>query len=197
MTVPPGEEKQLLRISGESAAGVHMTVTLFQELFGDATSLPPATAIVKWGNDGTQTQIEADFKQGAMITVPAGFVEIIGRNDDPILSARLGVFVAYLPYFKQFSATKTENMPAAGAGLPSNVVIPKGAISYSVLANPNNSIASINLLDTSGTIIGGHAVSATGETNRDYPLPNDARSIDVVASAIPIISGRIIFGLAL
>jgi len=192
----PGEEKQLLRVSGESAASTHMTLTLFQEAIEDGTPLAPATAIIKWGNDGTKTQAEVDFKQGTMITIPAGFVEVIGRNDDPVIDARLGAFVGYMPYFRQFSATKTEVMPIAGGGTPSNVVIPPFAISMAVAVSPTNALASIEFRDGAGALIGGYQ-PLVGAVETQYEIPNDARSVDINATAIAITGGRVIFNLAL
>ena len=194
--VAPGAIEQLLRISGDSAASAHLTVTLFQETSESEIVTPPATAILKWGGSGTQTTAEVDFKNGCAVTLSAAFIEVMGRNDG-LIDTELGAFIGYMPYFREWSATKTMPIPAAGGGTDANVIIPDFAIAFSVAINPFNSIDHFDFLDGAGAVIGGTAVSVGGAINRSYAIPNDARSVNVRASAIPIVNGRMIFGLSL
>lgn len=88
-----GEEASIVRAFGDDQDSEILSAVLSFEpigLGGEAF----VTGIVRWGVGGQQNTAEVDFLNGAVVSVPASYIEVIARNDGA-RPARVSATVGY------------------------------------------------------------------------------------------------------
>lgn len=215
---PETKFETVLRVNGDSAKGTHMSITFdTPQTIPDPANVqrnpqvpPPCVAKVRWGNSGFYSEALVDVKQGTVITVPAGMVEVGIANldegfDDPDAGpqppqdANVGAFIAYLPYFKPGNATFTIDDATAipdGTVGPS-FLIPDYAIETTLLVVPGVGFndPQLQYQDLSGVVLANQ--SGFGSVNPS-PIPNKARQVAInnIAGGGTITRAQYIFELS-
>jgi hypothetical protein len=76
-----GQQAAIVRAYGLDHDSEILTAVLSFEPLGSASGEAFATGIVRWGVGAHQNEAEVDFLNGAVISVPASYLEVIARND--------------------------------------------------------------------------------------------------------------------
>lgn len=198
---PNSNPVDLVEVIGDDQLARQVTVTcgLRQLEAVDATTInniPAVVGLLRWGNDGHQTEAEIDFVDGTQITVEGSYVRLsamIDRdapgNGDPMPGVLAGAHIGYeTPAVGPVTRTRyfvlDENPTRT---LP----IPPFANEVHVYRAGNPGSVLVELLDRSGAVIADTSTNGPIE----FRLPNDARFVRVTNLEVLGAVGRLVFPL--
>jgi hypothetical protein len=204
-------KSQLLRCQGEDAVAVNTTVVLAIAPDGNVTpgaenETPPCFARITFGVGGTSADVEVDYINGAMVSVPASRLDLTAHLDmteaeiqqNPPRAARVGAFVCYIPMTR--GAQRTKRTGALDLNASVIIEIPKFAKSLTLLSTLTAAAA---LLEFSTDALAANIIAQVGVVTNNLPtqvvpvLPNEARYVKLTNLALAGVSFRAVFGLYL
>jgi hypothetical protein len=95
--VRPGEAPEtVIRVAGPDQRTQMLTATMGIEQVPPGVGTRAVTALIRWGAGGAQLLAEADWLQGAVVSVPASYLEILARCDGTN-PARVSAAMGYGP----------------------------------------------------------------------------------------------------
>lgn len=158
-----------------------------------------ATALVRWGVGGQQNEAELDFLNGAVISVPASYLEVIARND----GARRVRVSASIGYGTRSAAGiptvfRTVRMGPMTVAPPTNqqtVPIPRwAAVGITGFAETNAQFT-LSVLDHNGLPM---FQQLNPEAGQSFPVLNGAAAVNVtVLGSSPVGLSRVFLQYAL
>jgi len=182
--IAPGKTVTLLETEGSPNEPRQCTVTLgphegptTRTEDDERVFIPPPTlvAIVQWGADGANNQIEVDWKQGTVISVGCSYLRVSCRNDstteDEAFSANVCAFGSL--DVRPSNHPNTLTLPGVSAGEEYQVVIPPMAVEVTVLPTEFDATFESMFEDRDNADI---CIAGTCLQSR-APIPNHARYV--------------------
>jgi hypothetical protein len=199
----PGDNPiNVIQVTGDDQLATQMTITCALsradgEGVGTFGDFPPVVGLLRWGNDGFQSQAEIDFVNGAQITAAGAFFDFTARIDadapnlgDPMPAVNVGAHLGYnTPATRRVQRTRYFSLLAN----PAAVVLPIPPFSESIRVQRSGGGGSVLIeqLDRSGAVI----ADASSSGMISLEIPNDARLVRVTnLEAVPMV-GRLVFGM--
>jgi hypothetical protein len=194
VTVFPGETKSIIRVFGDDHDAEVLTVVLNLEptqTLSAGTNFA-AIGILSWGIGGQQNQAEVDFMHGAMVSVPASYLEVSVRNDETLelnvsasvgYGSRGGSSVPTAFRTLQFRAANLQ-APASppSASFTDEVTIPRWAAVGIVVYDPPTASITLSVVDRSNVVMFQRVNPAIGES---FPILNGSRTVRITNTSSP------------
>ena len=196
---------QLLRVQGEDAVAANVTVVLTISSennpggAGTENETPACFASITFGVGGTSADVEVDFLNGALITVPASRLDLTAFLDVPDqdvqTEVRVGAFVSYLPVTRAAQRTLRVNGLANAASVI--LAVPKFAKHVQLLSSPASTFLLEQAVDAAaGTVVSVSATLATPPYT-EIPLLGETRYVRITNTGGAPVNLRALFGLFL
>lgn len=136
-------------------------------------------AVLRWGSGGAQQEAEADWSQGAVVSVPGSYLEVLARNEGRI-PVRVSAVMGYGSRPGSSALQRTVSYGPLGTSVPVTLAIPAWAVSGVVLFDDGITQLDLVVKDFEGDpMIGGDGVPI----GLQLPLPNGAASVTLEASS--------------
>jgi hypothetical protein len=207
VTIPPGREAAIIRAYGPDQLAqvvtVQMNVVDVDRISFASNPVYQLTGIVRWGIGGQQDSAEVDLINGAIVSVPASFVEVIARNESfrtTINTASQGFFNATVSASVGYGSRAPTGIPGAfrtvqyleaSGGAPNTGIgpgqisapkpIPRWAGAAVIVFTPPTVTVTVRVQDSNGAPL--YAVGAS--SGDSIPIVSPGYSLSIVNESSP------------
>lgn len=200
-------ERSILDCAGLDQLSTMVTIALSLERsgvigLGEENDTPPVVAIIAFGVDGHRMELECDFVDGQLLTVPASSLRVSARIDLPFDAefnpVKAGAVLGYFPHGGRGAQRTVTSELAALGDAPDNATvfaIPAFAQNVSFLVSPSAAFAVEQLSDLAGTLVLATETIAAPPV-RIMSIANRARYLRVTNPAAAPATISAIFGLS-
>ena len=167
---------------------------------GEENEIPPLVAVISFGAGGTQTDLEADYIDGAIVSLPAAWLRVKARidtDDQDIPAVIAGAFVGYYPSGRSREAQRTRRLGVVADAASAIVEVPFFANRIEVHGDVVGSTFTVEQAPdaVAATILSAVSLPAPGQILQT-PLVNAARYIRVTNTSGGPRNIRTVFPLA-